>query len=237
MKTLSVIIPVFNERDTIREIVARVEAVVLDDVSKEIIIVDDYSTDGTRELLKELEHTHRVLYQGINKGKGAALRRGFKEATGDIVIVQDADFEYDPNEYPDLIAPIINGKADVVFGSRFIGSKPRRVLYYHHFLANTLVTFLSNIFSNLNLSDVETCYKVFSRNALQTIMSHLTADRFGIEVELTAEAAKHHFRVFEVGISYNGRTYDEGKKITWRDGVAALWHIIQYNLFRRCGTL
>lgn len=210
-----------------------VEKADIGHLEKEIIIVDDYSTDGTKDILRPLEEKHTILYQYYNQGKGAALRRGFVAATGDIMVIQDADLEYDPNEYSALIRPILEGRADVVYGSRFITHLPRRVLYHHHYFANKLITFLSNIFSNLNLSDVETCYKAFSRKAMDVILPHLVSNRFGIEIELTAEVARHKLRVYEVGISYHGRTYEEGKKINWKDGLAALWHIIRFNILRR----
>lgn len=232
LKKLSIVIPVFNEVKTLGQIIALIEKVAVAD--KELIIVDDCSTDGSREVLAGYRSKHKVIFLDQNSGKGAALRRGFKEVTGDIVIIQDADLEYDPNDYHALMKPILDDKADVVFGSRFFTSQPHRVLYFNHFLANRLITFLSNVFTGLNLSDVETCYKVFKRDALKQILPHLSSNRFGIEVELTAEVAKHKFRVFEVGISYSGRTYEEGKKINWRDGLAAIIHIIRFNIFRSC---
>ncbi|MDG2304519.1 MAG: glycosyltransferase family 2 protein [Candidatus Binatia bacterium] len=226
---LSVVIPIFNEVGTLREIVDAVRAI---GIEHELVLVDDASSDGTHELLEVMadEPNTRVFYQSPNQGKGAALRRGFAEATGQIVVVQDADLEYDPAEYPKLIGPIIAGKADVVFGSRFVGSDAHRVLYFWHSVVNRSLTMLSNIFTNLNLTDMETCYKVFRREVLESFT--LEENRFGIEPEVTAKVAKGNWRVYEVGISYSGRTYDEGKKIGWKDGVRALFCILKYNLFR-----
>ena len=226
---LSVVIPVYNEKTTLLELVKRVESVAID---KEIVLVDDCSTDGTRELLASLEGTPgvRVLYQDRNQGKGAALRRGFAEASGDIVLVQDADLEYDPAEYPKLVAPILDGRADVVYGSRFVGSEAHRVLYFWHSVGNRALTMISNMFTNLNLTDMETCYKVFRREVLASF--EIEEDRFGFEPEVTAKVARGRWRVYEVGISYSGRTYEEGKKIGWRDGVRAILCILKYNLAR-----
>jgi glycosyltransferase involved in cell wall biosynthesis len=225
---ISVVIPVYNERNYILDILQRVKAVPL---SKEIIVVDDCSSDGTAQLLSTLDDPDiRVVLHERNLGKGAALRTGFSRTTGDIVIVQDADMEYDPQEYFKLIKPICDGQADVVYGSRFAGGDAHRVVYFWHMLGNKFLTFLSNMFTNLNLTDMETCYKVFSRQ----VLSQLTVEenRFGFEPEFTAKVAKMDVRIYEVGISYFGRSYKEGKKISWRDGFSALRCILKYNLLR-----
>jgi glycosyltransferase involved in cell wall biosynthesis len=226
---LSVVIPVFNERQWVRELVRRVRAVP---IPKEVLVVDDCSTDGTRDVLRELEGEGvRVFYQPHNQGKGAALREGFRHVSGDVVVVQDADLEYDPAEYPLLIQPILDNRADVVFGSRFIGDS-HRVLYFWHYVANMVLTTLSNMFTNLNLTDMETCYKVFRREVLQGI--NLRSNRFGFEPEITAKIAKKRhpaWRIYEVPISYSGRTYEEGKKIGLRDAFNAFYCIVRYWLF------
>ena len=227
---LSVVIPCFNELGTIRGIVDRVKAAPV--AHKEIIIVDDCSRDGTRDLLRaEIEPlVDKVLYHDVNQGKGAALRTGFAAATGDVVVVQDADLEYDPNEYPRLLRPIEDGKADVVFGSRFAGGDAHRVVYFWHMVGNKFLTLLSNMATNLNLTDMETCYKVFRRDVLQKIK--IEENRFGFEPEITAKVAKLDCVIYEVGISYYGRTYKEGKKIGWKDGFRAIYAIVKYNLLR-----
>ena len=228
---LSVVIPVYNESATVGEIVRRVQAV---DFPKEILIVDDGSTDGTHEVLARLAEEHgnlRVFVQPRNLGKGAALRRGFKEASGDFVLVQDADLEYDPADYPVLLKPLVQGKADVVYGSRFLTTKEHRVLFFWHSIGNRLLTLISNMVTNLNMTDMETGYKAFRREVIQAI--HLEQNRFGFEPEVTVKIARMDLRIYEVGISYSGRTYEEGKKIGWRDGVKALWCLLKYSLKTR----
>ena len=227
---LSIVIPCFNEATTIRQIVDRVRASPISE--KEIIIVDDCSRDGTRDVLRTeiAPLVDRIIYHEVNRGKGAALRTGFAVATGDIVVVQDADLEYDPKEYPKLIKPIVDGQAGVVFGSRFAGGDAHRVAFFWHMVGNKLLTLCSNMFTNLNLTDMETCYKVFRREVLQKIV--IEEDRFGFEPEITAKVAKLRVPIYEVGIAYYGRTYEEGKKIGWRDGFRALYAIVKYNLFR-----
>jgi len=224
---LSVVIPVYNEIATIRTIIDKVMNV---DLEKEIIIVDDGSTDGTREVLRSLEGKSRVriFYRETNRGKGAALRDGFRHVTGDIIIIQDADLEYDPQEYPSLITPILDGRADVVYGSRFLGG-PHRVLFFWHYLGNKVLTLLSNMINNLNLTDMETCYKVFRAPILRQI--EIKSNGFSVDPELTAKVARMGYRIYETPISYSGRDYSEGKKITWRDGFVALWCVFRYRFW------
>jgi glycosyltransferase involved in cell wall biosynthesis len=228
VETLTVVIPVYNERATLQEIIRRVLAVALP-LEIDIVLIDDCSTDGTRDLVREYEGKSgfTVLLHEVNQGKGAALQTGFAAATGDIVLVQDADLEYDPEDYPVLLGPILSGRADAVFGSRFLGG-PHRVLYYWHSVGNRFFTLLSNMLTNLNLTDMEVCYKAFRREVIAAIS--LRSRRFGVEPELTAKAARLGCRIYEVPVSYAGRTYEEGKKITWKDGIAAVWHILYFNL-------
>jgi len=229
---LSILIPVYNEKATLRTLLERVRNAPVD-LEKEIVLVDDFSTDGSRELLAEIAaakpgESLRVLYHERNRGKGAAVRTALANATGDIMLIQDADLEYDPAEYPALLQPILDDRADVVFSTRFLGG-PHRVLYYRHYLGNRIITTVSNILTNLNLSDIESGYKLFRAGLLSA--SDIKSNRFGLEPELVARLARRNCRIFEVPIGYSGRTYAEGKKITWRDGIAAIWWILRYNLF------
>lgn len=237
MQKLSIIIPAYNESFTILQLLKRVtEVLVINNISKEIIIINDCSTDKTEEIILKYinsnkQHNIKVLNHKFNQGKGAAISTGIKEASGEYLIIQDADLEYDPNEYNDLLEPIISGFADVVYGSRFTGSNPHRILFFWHSIGNKFLTFLSNVFTNLNLTDMETCYKLFDTKVLQTL--NLNEKRFGFEPEVTAKIARiPGIRIYEVGISYYGRTYEEGKKIGWKDGLRAIYCIIKYGLLR-----
>jgi len=228
---LSIVIPCFNEAPTIESIIGAVRDSSYP--TKEIIVVDDCSSDGTREILDELKTRgwiDQLIHHDLNRGKGASLKTGFGKATGDIVIVQDADLEYDPGEYSKLVKPILDGKADVVYGSRFMGDQPHRVLYFWHRVGNGFLTLLSNMLTNLNLTDIETCYKVFRREVIQHVA--IEEERFGFEPEITAKIAKMGCSIYEVGIAYYGRTYEQGKKVDWRDGFRAIYCILKYNLFR-----
>lgn len=226
---VSIVIPCYNERGTIEQIVQAVRAGPVKDV--EIVVVDDCSTDGSVEILRDkiAAAVDQIIYQPRNHGKGAALRAGIAAATGDVILIQDADLEYSPDDYPSLLEPILSGRADAVYGSRFMGGRPHRVLYFWHMVGNRFLTLLSNMFTNLNLTDVETCYKAFRADVIKKL--DLREDRFGFEPEITAKLAKMRCRIYEVGISYSGRTYDEGKKVNWKDGFRAIYAIVRYNLF------
>lgn len=233
-KTVSIVIPVYNEKKTILTILKRVQAADTCGLKKQIIVVDDYSTDGTRKTLKQPTRGIAVYFHDKNQGKGAALKTGFTHAAGDIIIIQDADLEYKPEEYPYLLEPILNQEADVVYGSRFLTHRPHRVLYYWHSVGNKFLTWFSNMLTDLNLSDMETCYKVFTREILDQTLPHFRSRRFGFEPEFTARIAhlRPRPRIYEIGISYAGRTYEEGKKIGWKDGVEAIFNIIRFNIFK-----
>lgn len=229
-KKLSIIIPVYNEEKTILPILDLIDKVEVD-LEKEIIIIDDASSDGTNKLLDQLDkNKYKVFFKEKNSGKGSSVKIGLLLATGDVLLIQDADLEYDPQDYKNLLQPILDGKADVVFGSRFQGNKPHRTLYFWHYLGNKFLTFFSNMFTGLNLSDMEVCYKVFKKEVMETFVYKLKSKRFGIEPELTTYVSRGNWRVYEVGISYNGRTYQEGKKINWKDGISAFWSIIKFGV-------
>lgn len=233
---ISIVVPIYNEEKTLEKIIVAVENADVFGLEKEIILVDDGSRDKSKEILEKYADMHKVLHHEKNQGKGAALRTGFKSATGDIILIQDADLEYDPQEYSEILKPILDGKADVVFSSRFLSHRPHRVLYFWHSLGNKFLTGLSNMLTNLNLTDMESGYKAFTKEILDQIAPKLKSKRFGIEPELVARVAKlarwNKCRVYEVGISYSGRTYAEGKKIGWKDGMEAVWCVVKYNLFK-----
>lgn len=233
MKKLSVIIPAHNEEKTIKEVIRKVELVNLDGIEKEIILIDDKSTDRTREIIEQYVNKYKIVFLDKNCGKGRAVREGFKKATGDLAVIQDADLEYDPGDWPKLIKPILENEADAVFGSRFLDEikLKNQIVYKRGYVFSRFLNWFSNFLSGLRLSDVYACYKVFSRDALDKILPRLVSNRFGIEVELVAYVAKDRLRVKEIPIAYLGRTYEEGKKINWKDGLAAVWHIIRFNIF------
>ena len=233
-KTLSIVIPCYNEKSTIEKILEEIKEVNLGTTKKEIIIVDDCSSDGTRDILYELvkkNKNYKLIFQDHNQGKGAALKKGLLETSGDVVVIQDADLEYDPQEYKRLLYPIERGHANVVYGSRFIGGEPHRIIYYRNQVANKFLTFLSNLFTGLNLTDMETCYKMMDGKLARELAVNLKAQRFGFEPEITARISKTDARVYEIGISYYGRSKEEGKKINFKDGFKAIWEIIRFNLF------
>lgn len=235
-KKISIVIPVYNEEKTLKEILAAVETAPVSGLEKEIILVDDCSSDKSRQIMEQEAKTHTLCYHDKNQGKGAALKTGFQKATGDIILIQDADLEYDPKEYERLLKPILENKADVVYGSRFLGGHPHRVLYFWHYVGNRTLTLFSNMMTDLNLTDMETCYKVFTQPVINALLTKLQSKRFGFEPEVTALVSKmakrDGCRIYEVGISYYGRTYEEGKKIGWKDGIEAIWSILKYNLLR-----
>jgi len=233
MKKISIIIPCYNEAPSIKTIIEKVNKAKCHSLKKEIIVVDDGSTDSTSKILNKIKNKNiKIIRHKQNRGKGSAFRSGYKKATGDIILIQDADLEYDPNEYELLIKPILDNQADVVYGSRFMSNRPHRVLYYWHSVGNKILTTFSNMFTNLNLTDMETGYKIFRKQILKEVVPNLTSDRFGFEPEITARIAKiKDLRIYEVGISYFGRTYGEGKKISWKDGLLAIWYVIKFNLF------
>ncbi len=233
MKKLSIVVPVYNEKNTIREILAKIESVKLDGIEKELILIDDFSTDGTREILENLVPKYKIFFQNKNMGKGRAVKKGFEAASGDLVLIQDADLEYDPNDYPRLVQPIIDDQADAVYGSRFLDKNlGNKIIYRHGYITSKALNWFSNVLSGFKLTDMYTGYKVFNKKAIEKITPFIKSKRFGIDPELTALIAKNKFGILEVPIYYKGRTYQEGKKINWKDGLAAIWHIIRFNILQ-----